>query len=291
MHVLSHVYASYIRNFLIRSEHVSTYYSRSFHDCLRPTSIKPLTRVGALVPAELQRNPSQQLTFGGTAECYLCRPAIAVSQEDPSLIDCAFRVSPSSFLPMPSLFSRKKTTTSSAQPSPSASPTPLSPPAERVQSPVSSPDKAKSKGYFVKEREKEKRPRSHRDSKSGSRARKGAEEEHPLNFHPDDPRRWSALSAMSSSPRQENGGVGLNSDPMETTPAPETPGAFPQTNGVNGEKHSEEEARPVPPPHKTPASPPPQKPEVDAEACKAAGNKFYKAQQYEKAIAEYTKGE
>ena len=197
---------------------------------------------------------------------------------------------------MPSLFSRKKSTTSSPQPSPSvsASPTPLSPPTERVQSPSSSPDKAKSKGYFVKEREKEKekdrKPKSQRNSKSYSRARKGAEEEHPLNFHPDDPRRWSALSAMSSSPRQENGGVGVNSDPMETTPAPETPGAFPQTNGVNGEKHSEEEARPVPPPHKTPASPPPQKPEVDAEACKAAGNKFYKAQQYEKAIAEYSKG-
>ena len=75
---------------------------------------------------------------------------------------------------------------------------------------------------------------------------------------------------------------------METTPAPETPGAFPQTNGVNGEHHEAgEDSKPVPPPHR---SPPPEKPVVDAEACKAAGNKFYKDKQYEKAIEEYTKG-
>jgi len=64
-----------------------------------------------------------------------------------------------------------------------------------------------------------------------------------------------------------------------------TPGAFPETNGVNG-THKEDEA-PAPPPHKS--SPPP-KPEVDAEACKAAGNKFFKAREWEKAIQEYTKG-
>ncbi|KAK1819405.1 hypothetical protein LTR12_006231 [Friedmanniomyces endolithicus] len=54
-----------------------------------------------------------------------------------------------------------------------------------------------------------------------------------------------------------------------------------------------EEQQPVPPPHKTPASPvaaqQPAKPAVDAEACKAQGNKFYKAQQYDKAVEEYTK--
>lgn len=75
---------------------------------------------------------------------------------------------------------------------------------------------------------------------------------------------------------------------METTPAPESvPGGFPSTNGVNGDKAGEKgegegeaEAPPVPPPHAP----------VDAEACKASGNKFYKAGQYERAIAEYTKG-
>ncbi|KAK5125419.1 hypothetical protein LTR85_000528 [Meristemomyces frigidus] len=188
---------------------------------------------------------------------------------------------------MPSLFSRKKPTTS--QPSLPLPTPPATSPAESVQSPTS-PDK-KSKGYFVKEREREKKPKSPaRSAKSYTRARKpSSDSEHPLNYHPDDPRRLSALSAMSSP--KEDGGVPVGSDPMETTPAPETPGAFPQTNGVNGEHKEEEDAKPVPPPHRTPASPSPEpeKPAVDAEACKAAGNKFYKAKQYEKAIAEYTK--
>lgn len=88
---------------------------------------------------------------------------------------------------------------------------------------------------------------------------------------------------------------------METTPAPETPtpGAFPQTNGTttNGTgKHDEEESGPAPPPHKTAASPVAETPvsaeekAAEAEAYKAAGNKFYKAKQYEKAIQEYSKG-
>ena len=48
---------------------------------------------------------------------------------------------------------------------------------------------------------------------------------------------------------------------------------------------------PVPPPHgvKTTSSPPP-KPAIDPEACKVLGNKYFKAQDYKKAIKEYTKG-
>jgi DnaJ family protein C protein 7 len=45
---------------------------------------------------------------------------------------------------------------------------------------------------------------------------------------------------------------------------------------------------PTPPPHKTPTTPPPST--EDAEAFKAAGNKYFKAGDYTKAIAEYTKG-
>lgn len=80
---------------------------------------------------------------------------------------------------------------------------------------------------------------------------------------------------------------------METTPAPEE--NVPVTNGVNGAE-SEEGEGPVPPPHRTPKSPSPQPasepevPKVDPEACKAAGNKFYKAGSYQQAIEEYTKG-
>jgi DnaJ homolog subfamily C member 7 len=229
---------------------------------------------------------------------------------------------------MPSLFKRK-TTASAAKPAePSPPPADFSSAAhlqqpsaaearasgESVRSPSgrSSPEKRSSKsggGYFgVKERgEGKERRASTRSAKSASAKAKKAEEEHPLN----DPRRWSALSAMSSPPRERSssplngGGVGLNSDRMDlSTPAPETPGpASRTTNGVNGEHHEDEdgeaeaeaeaESVPAPPPHRTPTSPPPQ-PEKsateEAEAFKAQGNKFYKAGQYGKAIDEYTQG-
>ncbi|KAK5136352.1 hypothetical protein LTR08_003478 [Meristemomyces frigidus] len=196
---------------------------------------------------------------------------------------------------MHSLFSRKKSTTAPSSPSETA---PASTPAlasrpESVQRTPTSPEK-KTKALSVKEREKEKekKAKTPRATRSHTRAQKAAvasDSEHPLNhYHPDDPRRWSALSAMSSPQDDSSGGVPVPADdPMETTPAPETPGAVPQSNGVNGEHGEHEEAsKPVPPPHR---SPPPEKPAVDAEACKAAGNKFYKEKQYEKAIAEYTK--
>ena len=139
----------------------------------------------------------------------------------------------------------------------------------------------------MREREKPSRPNSPRSSKSfGGRTKSSQSfDEHPLNL-PEDLRRLSALSAMSSPP--QNGEI--FSDPMETTPAPETPGAFPMTNGASGSEDGGD--GPAPPLHGTPKSPTPQpeEPQVDAEACKAAGNKFYKAGQYQKAIDEYTKG-
>jgi DnaJ homolog subfamily C member 7 len=77
-------------------------------------------------------------------------------------------------------------------------------------------------------------------------------------------------------------------------PPQKMPGGFdiPRTNGTNGVGAGDAEG-PVPPPHKsnstspTPAAAP--TPE-DAEAFKNAGNKFYKAKEYGKAIDEYTKG-
>lgn len=173
---------------------------------------------------------------------------------------------------MPSFFSKKKSPISSPPQSPTEQPP--------------TPDK-KSKGYFVREREKSSRPKSPRSSKSfGGRTKSSLSfDEHPLNL-PEDLRRLSALSAMSSP--QQNGET--FSDPMETTPAPETPGAFPQTNGASGSEDGGD--GPAPPLHRTPTTPTtqPEEPQVDAEACKAAGNKFYKAGQYQKAIDEYTKG-
>jgi len=71
----------------------------------------------------------------------------------------------------------------------------------------------------------------------------------------------------------------------------ETPGAFPTMNGdakVNGDGHVSGEDKDV---SDAESAPPPVIPPVDPEACKAAGNKLYKAGQYAKAIEEYTKGQ
>lgn len=88
---------------------------------------------------------------------------------------------------------------------------------------------------------------------------------------------------MSESETQHtNGDV-----PMDSSTT--TPGAFPTTNGV----HSDQENQaPTPQPQSTPTaqSTKPVEPPVDAEACKAAGNKFFKAKQYDKAVEQYTKG-
>lgn len=85
-----------------------------------------------------------------------------------------------------------------------------------------------------------------------------------------------------ATPQQTNG------DAMSTSP-PETPGAFPTTNGVHNDKNDE---APRPQAQRTPTaqSNKPAEPPVDAEACKAAGNKFFKAKQYDKAVEQYTKG-
>jgi DnaJ family protein C protein 7 len=56
---------------------------------------------------------------------------------------------------------------------------------------------------------------------------------------------------------------------------------------VNGVRLEESERSPTPPPH-TICPTPPQP--VDAEAFKLAGNKYFKAGDYQKAIQEYTKG-
>ncbi|MBE7182461.1 MAG: hypothetical protein INR71_14865 [Terriglobus roseus] len=75
--------------------------------------------------------------------------------------------------------------------------------------------------------------------------------------------------------------------PMATSPAPlPTPGSFPETNGVVNGTNGDAERPPTPPQHG--ASPQPTR-EV-AEVHKAAGNKFFKAKQYDKAIEEYSKG-
>lgn len=77
-----------------------------------------------------------------------------------------------------------------------------------------------------------------------------------------------------------------------TSSAASGSGPFAPTNGVDHENATGNgDAVPVPPPHRSPVetqSPP--KPTIDAEACKSAGNKFFKMGDYDKAIREYGRG-
>ncbi|KAI9759933.1 MAG: hypothetical protein M4579_001966 [Chaenotheca gracillima] len=115
---------------------------------------------------------------------------------------------------------------------------------------------------------------------------------HPLNLPPDELRRVSAMSAAAAAAPSDPPPTPMDVDQDESTsngassPTPVTPGAFPTTNGTNGVNG---DASPAPPPHKTPNSPPSQDAAADAESFKAAGNRFFKTKDYDKAIKEYSK--
>ncbi|KAK6006174.1 hypothetical protein QM012_006584 [Aureobasidium pullulans] len=87
---------------------------------------------------------------------------------------------------------------------------------------------------------------------------------HPLNLPPQERARLSRLAARMDQEKSQTNGTGAADTPTQ-----------------NGD------TAPAPPPHKTPTTPPPST--EDAEAFKAAGNKYFKAGDYTKAIAEYTK--
>lgn len=69
----------------------------------------------------------------------------------------------------------------------------------------------------------------------------------------------------------------------------ETSGTHQHANEGSDHDQMIGDGSPVPPPHKTPSPPP--KPAYDPEACKAIGNKYFKAKDYTRAVQEYTKGE
>ena len=150
----------------------------------------------------------------------------------------------------------------------------------------SKPSKARDDNYYKSEQGSSKNNRSSQKARRHPPRDTIDPNEHPLNWPPE--HRLSVLSTMSEPTPMDIDSEGPN---VPSSPPPQTnmPGSFdsPQTNGtkVNGEG-------PAPPPHKSPTSPvtaPAPTPE-DAEAFKTAGNKLYKAGDYRKAIAEYTKG-
>jgi DnaJ family protein C protein 7 len=133
-----------------------------------------------------------------------------------------------------------------------------------------------------------------KSKKTDKKKSKPEKNSHPLNLPPDELRQLSAAMAEANA---NNDAMDIDTPQVPespkktsppTTPFQSAPGAFPDsttngdTNGVNGH---EDEKSPTPPPHKEPPPPP-----VDAEACKAAGNKFFKAKDYLRAITEYSKG-
>ena len=122
---------------------------------------------------------------------------------------------------------------------------------------------------------------------------------HPLNLPPEERQRLSAVMAAQEEARNSvdmeiNGRLPSPTQESPATPLRTVPGAFQdETNiTINGDNGDREGAKsPTPPPHRVPISVPlPEKITVDAEASKAAGNKFFKAKDYGKAISEYTKG-
>ncbi|KAF2875525.1 hypothetical protein BDV95DRAFT_484817 [Massariosphaeria phaeospora] len=173
--------------------------------------------------------------------------------------------------------------------------------------PPSSPDKKapeKKPHQRVKDKERDRTQRSTSNSHS-KRSSKYDRDSHPLNLPAEELRKLStsAMSLMNDQPTPQPMDVDREStsSPAPSSPAvAQAPGAFPKTNGTNGEA-----ARPAPPPHRytksppppsanyaaTPedASPPAQPPTIDAEEYKAAGNKFFKIKDYAAAIREYSK--
>lgn len=118
---------------------------------------------------------------------------------------------------------------------------------------------------------------------------------HPLNLPPEELKRLSGLSTMASP---------MDTDRDQTaSPPPTSPQTVPngapnppklQANSINGtiSPNPQEVAPPRPPPHRTPTNSSAHevpKPTTDPEDFKAAGNKFFKAKEYGKAIAEYSK--
>jgi len=139
------------------------------------------------------------------------------------------------------------------------------------------------------------------EKKNWAKRKSKNQDEHPLNLPPDELKRLSArmardekrssaqmdvdMSDNASSEAQADTGSSPHSDPA--TPGDNTPGAFPSSEPqTNGDHAREEEVlSPPPPPHRVNTQP-----KMDPEAAKAAGNKFFKAKDYGRAVVEYSKG-
>ncbi|KAG5976007.1 hypothetical protein E4U56_002672 [Claviceps arundinis] len=175
---------------------------------------------------------------------------------------------------------------------------PLSEPASPAKA-SSSHNKSPSKKTFgpaasreSKDTEKSSAPRHARLSRhftepstSSSRRSKIDPDTHPLNLPPEERRRLSKLSSstMGDSVDMDQATSASPSASQNHNAKLQTNFSVPITNGT----HKDE--APAPPPHRSnPSSPVPTQ-QDDAEAYKAAGNRFFKERNYTKAIEQYTK--
>lgn len=126
---------------------------------------------------------------------------------------------------------------------------------------------------------------------SSSSSRRGSKydpDTHPLNLPPEERKRFSTLS-RSSTAMSANDAMDIDREPVNGASGSPKPSA--QANFSvpipNGTMHGEP---PAPPPHKSAPSSPAPSTVDEAEAFKAAGNKFFKEKDYRKAIEQYSNG-
>lgn len=220
-------------------------------------------------------------------------------------------------LPRSQSSSPTKSPTKSSSKSPAKSPTKGTPHQQQNRSSTRDTGTASPGQREAKPRTPRQLHRSQTDNGSPSSSRRGGArpfdlDTHPLNLPPEQRKRLSALSAMSGRnsmdvDREPPNGVPSSpttaqspKPPQPTPAAQQQPGPQPPpaqaaaqsfTLPVSNGSHSPvKENAPVPPPHRSnPASPTPS-PTDEAEAFKAAGNKFFKEKDYKKAIEQYSKG-
>jgi DnaJ family protein C protein 7 len=161
-------------------------------------------------------------------------------------------------------------------------------PQKSSSSPRKSPSKSPTKSSLA---HRDLYPHHSRSSSAASRhsffsssRHSHSRDSHPLNLPPDELRRH--LSAMAAAREDMRSSMDIDRETTSSPQAPDTPTVQePTTNGVH---NGEQERSPTPPPHRS--SPPQSQPSDGGESFKLAGNKFYKAGDYGRAIQEYNKG-
>ncbi|KAM0803385.1 hypothetical protein BDR22DRAFT_886759 [Usnea florida] len=148
---------------------------------------------------------------------------------------------------------------------------------KKTSSSSRSPTKSSAPSPTKSIRDRERIPRKGSASRSIHRTQYFGDT-HPLNLPPDE--RDRRRSAMSSDSEQDDELSQMDVDS-------ETPESHQHVNGMSDGDQMNGNASPIPPPHKSPSPPP--KPAYDPEACKATGNKYFKAKDYPRAVQEYTK--